>query len=183
MHLLKLDDKNKITIHPEALMVKEYKAIWDRDKSKGKKKALKEISFIYYNADYKSPFSKYDDETKNKEIRKTLGLEEGWEPDSKIKAAIDRYNELQKTPSLDFLESVREALNRLKKFYREVDFFATDKNGKPIYDVKKLTGAIKDSKGLLDNINDLEEKVKQELETEGRLKGGEEKGYFEDPDE
>ena len=44
-----LDIKNgKLEITPEALGLKYFKTLWDRDKSKDKTKAYNDILYVYY---------------------------------------------------------------------------------------------------------------------------------------
>ena len=45
-----------VTISPKALMVPEFKALWDRDKSNNKSTALSELAYVYYLSDFKSPY-------------------------------------------------------------------------------------------------------------------------------
>jgi hypothetical protein len=47
MKLIKLENYT-ITIEPEALLIKTFKAVWDRDTSTDKNKALQELGFIYF---------------------------------------------------------------------------------------------------------------------------------------
>ena len=41
----------KVTISEEALLLKPFKAIWDRDRTKSKDRALDELGFIYFFCD------------------------------------------------------------------------------------------------------------------------------------
>ena len=52
-----LDLKNsRVVISPEALLIPEFQKIWEKDKSKDKEKALKELSYVYFICDYKSHY-------------------------------------------------------------------------------------------------------------------------------
>ena len=44
---------------PEILLVKEFKALLQRDKSVEKDRAIRELSYIYLAIDWKSPYSQY----------------------------------------------------------------------------------------------------------------------------
>ena len=52
----------KLTISEEALLLKPIKAVWDRDKSKNKQKALMELGFIYFMNDPRSDYQYLVDE-------------------------------------------------------------------------------------------------------------------------
>jgi hypothetical protein len=53
-HLFDVDANLELTISPQAYTLVPFKKIWDRDKSKGKQKALKDMSYIYWDADFRS---------------------------------------------------------------------------------------------------------------------------------
>jgi hypothetical protein len=42
---------------PEILLIKEFKALLDRDKTKHKDKAFRELTYIYLALDWKSPYN------------------------------------------------------------------------------------------------------------------------------
>jgi len=44
---------------PEILLVREFKALLDRDKTKTKTRATKELTYIYLALDWKSPYCDY----------------------------------------------------------------------------------------------------------------------------
>ena len=48
--------ERNVIVSPEALLIPEFEEIYKRDKSKDKAKAIKELSYIYFISDYKSPY-------------------------------------------------------------------------------------------------------------------------------
>lgn len=56
----------KITIAPEALLLKPFKQIWQRDRSRNKDKALMELGFIYFFCDTRSDYQYLTDEDERK---------------------------------------------------------------------------------------------------------------------
>ena len=83
----------KITISEEALMLKPFKALWDRDKTKTKEKALMELGYIYFLCDPRSDYQYIVDlESRSDEIKKGEGIDTKWKPDSKVLEAIEFYN-------------------------------------------------------------------------------------------
>ena len=44
---------------PEILLIREFKALLDRDKTKTKTRVMKELTYIYLALDRKSPYSNY----------------------------------------------------------------------------------------------------------------------------
>ena len=79
----------KITISEEALLLRPFKAIWKRDKSQNKEKALMELGFIYFFCDIRSDYQYIVDEDARKEsIKEGEGLPKNWEPDAAVKEAL-----------------------------------------------------------------------------------------------
>ena len=59
MELFELDKNGKLELAPQAILIKEFKVLWERDKSKNKKIASFELVFVYYMMHWRSPYSKY----------------------------------------------------------------------------------------------------------------------------
>jgi hypothetical protein len=59
MNVFNYDNLNKSLDlnEPELLLIKEFKTLLDRDKSKHKDKATQELTYIYLALDWKSPYS------------------------------------------------------------------------------------------------------------------------------
>ena len=105
----------KITVEPEALLLKPFKALWKRDRSLTKDKAMMELGFIYFFCDVRSDYQYIvDPEDRMKEIKLGEGLPEDWEPDKLVKEAIDFYNSF-KSSSILLLEDTRKAVNKFRK--------------------------------------------------------------------
>ena len=54
-------EKNKVIASPEALLIKEFKDIWDSDKFLSKDRAVSELAYVYFTTDYKSIYQSYPD--------------------------------------------------------------------------------------------------------------------------
>lgn len=178
------DLKNhSLNISEEAYALKPFKVIWDRDKTKGKDKAFAELSYIFYMEDFRSDFFDIiDDSERSQEIIKNLVLPEDWKEDAKVKSAREFYRErTSDILSLNFLKDAKYAVEQIRTFFRSVDLLETNKkSGTLKFDVKKLTGTIKDSAELLDNLMKLENQVKRDLQSQAEVRGGKEKSIFED---
>jgi hypothetical protein len=59
MNVFSYDNLNKSLElnEPELLLVKEFKTLIDRDKTKYREQATKELTYIYLALDWKSPYS------------------------------------------------------------------------------------------------------------------------------
>lgn len=171
---------HQVHIQPEAYVLEPFAVIWDRDKSKDKSRALAELAFIYFMTDYKSDFNAIVDKNeRQKEISKYLRLGSDFDLDDKLRDAMMFYEIRQKTITMYLLEDVYKSIDKLREYFREVDLMLMDDNGKPVYDVTKLTRSIESVAKIVDSLKILEDKVKREMEESG-LRAGRKKGMFED---
>lgn len=173
-----------IEISPESLAIKEFKKLWNRDKSKNKEKAKKELTFVYYYTDWQSPYRIYFDE-KEKKQNIILDLFDGkkWETDDIIIEACKKYQQLSTTDSMLLLQDARAAIGKLREYFRDVNLTEKDeKTGKPIYSAKDLMLNLKQVGSVIKGMKELQEEVAKEQMTETRIKGGGKAGIFEDPD-
>ena len=61
----------KVTVEPEAIMLLPFKALWDRDTTRDKRKAMQELAFIYFMCDPRSDYQYLiDEESRMNEIKK-----------------------------------------------------------------------------------------------------------------
>ena len=56
MNLFEISE-GQLQIQPEAYALRAFKVLWDRDKTKGKDKAIIELAFVYFMTDFKSDFT------------------------------------------------------------------------------------------------------------------------------
>jgi hypothetical protein len=175
-----LDLKNNTpVIHPAALMIPLFKELWSRDKSKTKTKALNELAYIYYIADYKSDFSDIIDEKERKqEVSKLFNIEE----DKLITDCIEFYKNRQQTISMHLLQSAKIGVNKIKQYIDTVDLTDLDDKGKPIHDASKLNMLISKMGETIEGIRKLEDIVAKEIEDNTRVRGGNALAMFENPD-
>lgn len=179
MSLLLLKDY-ELKIKPELLTIKPFSKIWKRDRNRKKEMALKELSYIYFMADYKSDFYNIINEEKRREEIINSIFDGNWKEDDVIKEALEFYKERQKTVSLKLLEDARTSVDKLSTFISNINYNEKDKNGKPIHDIKKVSGTFSDLSSIIETLNKLEEKVKKELEALSEARGKSEKNIFED---
>jgi hypothetical protein len=167
----------KLEVKPEAFTIKAFKVLMDRDKSKDKNIGLKELAFVYHMADTLSPFSSYlDEESKSRDIKTKVGLSDKWNADEKIKEAIEVYKELDETITSRYLDSVKIALSKIDKFFRD---YSVDDDTETS-DIKRIDDMIRSSIGTVKSLRELEKLVLQDKEVEGNLKGNRKKPLFTD---
>ncbi len=174
--------------------------------TQGRKKlqAKKEFTFIYHMVDYRSPYEKYEEKSKIEEAIKNADLPDDFDytKDRLLVNALNCYAKIQETTSLRLLSSARKALftaNKVVETYNDaimdtLDNVSTleiteqgieESKSKMIKEsvgvlldaadkLIKLTNSIPNA---IDNLEKREERVKKELASGGKVKGGHEEGY------
>lgn len=164
-----LELKNDVlTIAPEALMIQEFKVLWDRDKSKTKERAKKELAYIYHTIDYQSIYRSFHIDTREKKIALDIMNDREWTPDEKVQEAQIKYRELQTTLSLQILMDVEEGLSKLRTYFKNANF-DEDEDGRA---AKVFIANVKEMGNLVKGVKSLKEEVEKELTDAMQLRGG-----------
>ena len=171
----------KVTISEEALLLKKFKIIWDRDKTKSKATALQELGFIYFYCDPRSDYQYItDSDDRKKAIITGEGLPDDWEIDDKLQDAIDLYNTFKPTSAL-LLEDTRVAVDKLRKKLRDIDLDAIGENGKDKYTLNVITSTIKQVPLLIKDLDSAEKSITKEMvQSSDKMRGSGEKTIFDD---
>lgn len=177
-------DGDKVFINPKALLIPEFAFIHERDRSQNKRKSTKEFAYVYYMADYKSEYNAYGI-NKNEQIAKDIFGNKKYKPEKYILDAIDKYSDLQKSPSMRYLEAIRNRVNRLIKFLDTADIDNKDKEGKylnPFVTIDKVTKVLNELEDVVEKLEKWEKKVFDE-EEDMQIRGGGILNAFENPED
>lgn len=172
---------------PEILTIPAFERLLKRDKGtwngRTKQQAALDFTLLFHLYDFKSPLSNYPDNERRAAAYELLKIEK------------DKQKEYEKDEDFKEAEQVfKDLINSNRKLrtviagYASVDWLIEYYNTPPIHItdpelvVKFQDGLTKLGK-VIDQISDLEERVKKELGTKEVLRGNKEKGYQEDPDE
>lgn len=171
----------KVWISEEAMALKPFKTLWDRDKSRSKNTAIQELSYIYFMKDPRSDYQYIVDETdRSLAIIEGEGLPKTWKPDTKVQEALQFYDTFKPTSAL-LLEDTRIAIDKIRQFLKEVDLSALDDKGKPLYTINSITSTIKMIPQLIKDLDDAEKAINSEMaQSRGKVRGSKEKSLFED---
>lgn len=170
----------EVKVSPEALLLAPFKAIYKRDKHKDKTMAKQELAYIYFMADPRSDYQYIiDEEVRQEEIIKGLGMPEQWKPDEAVKRAIVFYESF-KPISAGLLEDTRIAVNKLREMLREIDLKKEDANHKPVYTLNTVTATIKQIPSLVKDLDEAERTLAQEIAQSNKVRGAAEKNIYED---
>ena len=179
MRLLTYEGYN-LTIDPMLLTLKPFKAIWVRDKSASKERAIQEIAYVYFMEDPRSDYQYIiDREEREKQIREGEGIKSSWKPDGTVKEAQKLYASF-KTPSALLLEDTRVAVDKLRQLLRDIDLNAVDDKGKPIYTLNTVTSTIKQIPALIRDLDEAERALAKEIAQNDKVRGSAEKAIYED---
>ena len=189
MGLFKYED-NKVVVDLELKLIPEFRKLIANDKDRFKKNVLKEFSYIYFMYDYKSPYVNYSEEDRHNKLVKELELED-FKVDKTLQDAIDKYIELQETPTLKSLKATREGLltasKVITKLQRVIDASLEaidDENNDMeiiLTNVEKLLKISSALPSAVNTVQQLEKKVKEEQVGESKIRGGGKVNLFEDP--
>ena len=175
----------------EVLLVEPFRTIWERDISHKKSLAVKELTYVEFMSSPKktNPFYGYanEHERSKKIIENLFGNDKFyenrtmWSPDELVEEAIKQYRKFlsEASLSLEFLEAARNAQSRLIEFLNDVDLDARSPTGALLYKPKDITNALADTEKVIKTINNLQEKVEQELLDSTKTRNNREIGHFE----
>lgn len=162
----------EVKIASEALTLKPFKKLWERDKSKNKERAISELSFLYFYCDPRSDYQYIvDKEDRLDAVKAGEGFSEDWKPDALLKAAIDFYSTFD-TPSAMLLRTATEAADKVQQTLRDLN--PEDTKG-----LKDYLSALKMIPEIASMIKDAEKAINEESEY-GEAKGAIEKTLFDD---
>lgn len=167
----------RIVISEEALLLKPFKKIWDRDKTKNKEKAYMELGFIYFYCDPRSDYQYLtDEEERLKAIKEGEGIPDKWNPDNIVKEAMNFYNGFKPTSAL-LLEDTRNMVNGYRAKLREI---TKDMSNLEIKDIKDIGAIIKQIPALVKDLDEAERAVSKEIIESNKVRGSQEKSIYED---
>lgn len=160
-----------------------FKKILKRDKSRDKDRALKEMLFIYYYSDIKSDYLIIDSKFRIEEIKKDIGLPEDWKIDSVLQEAIDFYEERSLTVVGKLYKNALVAANDISDYLTKTKDLLEERDdkGKPVTTLTTIVGGISKIKTVMQDLKAAEkELIKERVEMEGKMKGKQTFGLFEE---
>ena len=173
-------DGYEIKVEPEALLLKPFKKIWNRDRSKDKNRAMQELGFIYFVCDPRSDYQYLVDlDTRMESVKQGEGLPNDWTPDQTVKEAMEFYSSFKPTSAL-LLEDTRVAVDKLREHLKNMDFNEVDDKGKPKYTLNTITSTIKQIPELIKGLDEAEKAVTSDIREMSKARGNHEKAILED---
>lgn len=164
---------------PEILLVREFKALLDKDKSKQKEKAFRELTYIYLALSWKSPYNQYSEQERHEEALNDSGLTEEEFNNPTFREACRKFRALQDSnKSIKLLEAARTATDQFIDYFNTIiDLNERDQNGKPVFSAEKVMKEMAQLSKVHEQLTMLEAQVKQEMEVSSGTRAGVQKGY------
>lgn len=179
IRLFKYEDY-EVKVEPEALILKPFKKIWDRDKSKTKERAMMELGFVYFFCDPRSDYQYLEDGTERlKAIKDGEGLPAKWEPDKDLKAAMEFYESFLPMSAL-LLKDTEVAVSKLRNKLKNVDLDEVDEKGRPVTPINTYISTLKQVPELTAKLKDAENIVFEQMHETGEARGAVEKSLLDD---
>ena len=171
----------RVVISEEALALKPFKQLWNRDRSASKDRAIAELAYVYFMEDPASDYQYLVDRNdRSKAIIEGEGLDSKWKPDKLVVEAMGFYASFKTTSAL-ILEDTRKVAENLRKALPTLDITEEDDKGRPKYTIASITKAIRELNVLVKELAETERVIAKEMaETNGRVRGQKAKTILED---
>lgn len=162
----------EVKVAPEALTLKPFKKLWDRDKTKSKERATLELAFLFFYCDPRSDYQYIvDDEDRLEAVKEGIGFDKDWTPDILIQKAVALYKTFDSTAAM-LLRMANLGVEKMRGLLTDME--PTDTKS-----LKEYLMAMK----LIPEVASMIQEAEKALNTEeeyGEAKGSVEKGMFED---
>ena len=184
-------DAGIVRVSPELRTIKEFRDLIAEDKDREKRNATKWFAYIYHMLDFKSPYQTYADKERKVRVLEAVDLDPAFKMTARMKAAYNKYQDLQATPATRTLKTTREALlaseRGIRAMNRKIDEMLAMSDEDDLADgvteavklIEKLIDISSKLPAVVKTVSDLEESVKKEQSADTRLRGGGELGMFE----
>ena len=171
----------RVVISEEAMALKPFKQIWNRDRSASKDRAIAELAYVYFMEDPASDYQYLvDRDDRSQAIIEGEGLDSKWKPDKLVVEAMEFYSSFKTTSAL-ILEDTRKVAENLRKALPTLDITEEDDKGRPKHTIASITKAIRELNVLVKELAETERVIAKEMaETNGRVRGQRAKTILED---
>lgn len=164
---------------PEILLVREFKSLAERDKSRNKDRLIRELSYVFLAIDWKSPYSQYSEHERHDEAIADSGLSENEFNDPIFREACRKYRRLQDSnKSIKLLDAAKRAADQFIDYFDTiVDLNERDNNGKPVFSAEKVMKEMANLHKVHEELVTLEDQVKKELTEQSTIRAGATDGF------
>ena len=165
---MKLFDINggKVVIHPDALGLQFFKKLWEADKP-DKQQSKNVISYIVLMWYFKSPYVlQLEPDIREKKLKQLYFNDENYKLTVEEKACEDDYKKLIYTRNLRMLDSMRNKVDTISKYYEDSLEEQLDEKK-----IKDLLAGMEKVKATFQTLDFLENAVKAEEVSTTKVRG------------
>lgn len=164
-----------ITIKPESLVVPEFRKIWERDKTKDKKRAFNEISYVVFlhNKSDKNPYKNYSEIDRETMLKKDFSIES---VDSLMSEAIEKYKKLKVTRYERVVNAALDSLEDIEGYYLSIK-----EQDKTKFDINEYLGSMEKLGKAVKSLRELEKQLEADRTEGAKVRGDSEIGLYEIP--
>jgi hypothetical protein len=193
--LFELGENNMVSLNKTWIStIPQFRHLLARDKGgpgdgsgKYKKQATREFTYMFHLLDFHSPLENYPKEKRKKMALEFAGLshkETEIDNDADLQDAITLYEDLlaNSSTSLQTFRAMKSARQAMDEYLTGIDFSLKDDHGRLVHDVTKVQANIIGMPKAQAALDEMEDKVRQEMMDTFDMRGGAEKGVEEDPE-
>lgn len=111
MKLVDVDNDGVPRYDKRLMTIPQFQKLIKRDRSPKKTTASKELMYIFFFVDYRSPYLDLFEEERTLKLVDACKLPKDWRPDKAVNDAVDLYRDLVTTPAVQTLQTT---INTLK---------------------------------------------------------------------
>ena len=190
MELIEFDGL-ELKITDKALLVRPIRELFQKDKSKKKEEFWKQISYLWFMCDPRSPYMfLLDEDERADEIKAQEGLGKDWIPSELLKEAMSIYSRQCTTTQSLLIEDMRYGLESIRRLIRrigkEMNAEDTDDGGGTGSSLKldkaldAMTKAVDKIPELAKKLADAEKALAKDFATDDKARGNTSKAVGED---
>lgn len=143
--------------------------------SEGRKKlkARKQLAYIYFMEDFKSPIYGYEENERRAEALRYVDLAPADVELDYVAEGLREYQKIQMNAarSLRTLKAAQKGLDALDNYLENVDFDARDKQGKLVNSPKEYVNNLQNLNKAYDELGKFEKRVYEELKDANAIRG------------
>ena len=167
-----------------ALIIEPFKTIWHQDPDPAKGDAIRFFSFIELACSPKksNPYFGYEKDKRYLVVKKLLFDDEAYELPPIVMDAVIKYEDLveNSSPSYSILNASLIAAEQLKTYLTNIRLNERTNSGAAVYKPKDVINALQELPQLSREIEELRNKIQQELMEEGKTRNNRQVGYYEE---
>lgn len=172
MRIIDLID-GKIVISPEALCISPFSELWQEDKSKTKALAINQIKYIWFFADFNSPYYQQSESDRHNLILIDIIKDKDFKVTDKVKEGIKKYTALTTSPAVEAVDAAYAFMRNIQEFFKTVKLTE-------VSNPKTVTDIFANMPKMVESLNQARKSAVAEQSSGVKVRGNADVGMFED---